>query len=61
MEYQVNRRLRSTNSYDQKPNHSDKNPMRRITWLTGSTLKRKVLNITKREALSMGWCYVFTP
>jgi transposase-like protein len=36
MEYQVNRRLRSSNSNNQKPNHNNKNPRRRITWLTGS-------------------------
>ncbi len=30
------RGLRSSNSNNQKPNHSDKNPRRRITWLIGS-------------------------
>ena len=32
----VDRRLCNSNSNNQKPNHSDKNPRRRITWLTGS-------------------------
>ena len=40
MEDQLDRRLRSSNSDDQEPNHNNKNPRRRITWLTGSLTLR---------------------
>ena len=55
MEYQVNRRLCNSNSHNQKPNHSDKNPRRRITWLTGSKIfKNKNLGI-KTRARRLAW------
>jgi putative transposase len=38
MEDKVDRRLRSSNSNNQKPNHTNKNPRRSITWLTGSLI-----------------------
>jgi hypothetical protein len=43
MEDKVDRRLCSSNSNNQKPNHSDKNPRRRITWLTGSLASKRRL------------------
>jgi transposase-like protein len=36
LEDPVDRRLCNSNSNNQKHTHSDKNPRRRITWLTGS-------------------------